>query len=272
MSILITGANGFVGSHLVSFLKQAGFDALTFDGDICDRQMVLNYPINKKIDAVIHLAGVLAGRDRSLFQKINVDGTKNIVDFCQKLNAGRLVFMSSLKVLSAQRNDPYVNSKKAAEKMVAESGCPYIILRPAMIYGPGDNKNISFLLRLIKTLPVAPVFNFRLQPVFVDDAVLAITKCLDLPPNKIINMAGQETISYAGLLEFLKNKGYKIHSLNAPGLFNLLLEIFSYLPFSPLPHWQVATLLADEIFAEYGWLELFKIKPSSLSEGLTKMI
>jgi len=271
MSILITGAQGFVGSRLVSFLKEAGFDVISFDSDICDRQAVLNYPGDKKIDTVIHLAGVLSSRDRSLFQKINVDGTKNVVDLCKKLNVDRLIFMSSLRVLSAQKNDPYVNSKKEAENSVINPGVPYIILRPSIIYGPGDNKNISFLLRLIKTLPMAPVFNFRLQPIFVDDAVCAIVKCLDLPPNQTINMAGRETISYADLLDFLKSKGYKIHTLNTPKLFNFLLKAFSYLPFSPVPHWQIKTLLADEIFEEYGWLELFKLKPTSLAEGLTKM-
>ncbi len=272
MAVLITGAKGFVGSRLVFFLEEAGFDLVYFNGDIADRQAVLSWSSDKKIEAVIHLAAIMGGRDRSLFKKINIDGTGNLIELCKKIKAERLIFMSSLRVLSSEKDDPYVNSKKEAENLVVNSGVPYVILRPSMIYGPGDKKNIGFLLKIVRILPIVPVFNFRMQPLFVDDVAKVITACLNAAPNQIINLAGQEIISYAGLLELLQAKGYKIRAIKAPRLFNFLFRVFSYLPFSPMPNWQVKTLLADEIFEASQWPELLNVKWTSLDEGMIKII
>lgn len=272
MAVLITGAKGFVGSRLVSFLKESGFDLADFAVDITDRQAVLSWSSDKKIEAVIHLAAIMGGRNKSLFKKINIDGTGNIIELCKKIRAGRLIFMSSLRALSSAKDDSYVNSKKEAEKLVINSGLPYAVLRPSMIYGPGDKKNIGFFLKIARTLPLVPVFNFRLQPLFVDDVARVIMACFKAAPNQIINLAGRETVSYADLLELLKVKGYKIRRLNAPRLFNFLLKVFSCLPFSPLPYWQIKTLLADEIFAGSQWPGKFSVKRTSLEEGMAKVI
>ena len=272
MAVLITGARGFVGSRLAFLLRKRGLNFINFDGDITDRPAVLSWSSDKKIETVIHLAAVISSRDKGAFKNVNVFGTANIIGLCQKINAERIVFMSSMRVNSAQANDPYINSKKEAENLIIGSGLPYVILRPSLIYGPGDKKNIGLFLKMAKILPLVPVFDFKMQPIYIDDLVKIIIASIKIAPNQVFNLAGREPVSYAELLELLKTKGLKIRYLNAPRLFNFLLRIFSFLPFSPLSHRQVKTLLADEIFETSPWPELFKLKYTSLDEGLAKII
>jgi len=270
MAILITGSGGFIGSRLSILLKENDYDIVTFQGDITNRNEVLDFQTEQEIETVIHLANVIDKKNTEIFRKVNVEGTKNIVDFCKKNNTGRLIFLSSLKVLSRAGN-PYNESKREAEKIIAASEVPHIILRPSMVYGPGDKKNIGFLLKLAKKLPFMPGFRFRMQLLFIDDLAQIIMKSLDLPSNQVINIAGR-AISYMDILKALKGLGYKFSIINWPDFFKSVLKIVCRLPFSPMPAWQIDSLLADEIFEEYNWRKLFNMEETTLQEGLLKTI
>lgn len=270
MAILITGGTGFVGSALADFFKKNGQESVLLRADIADKKEVLNFKYGKPIETIVHLAGVISSKNNDVFKRVNVDGTRNIAELGKKLQVKRIIFISSLRVLSSF-SDPYINSKREAEKIVVDSGLPYVILRPSIIYGPDDDKNIAFLLRLIKILPVVPIFDFRMQPIFVDDIVLAIARCLCLSASRVMDLAGTEIVSYRDIIGLLEAKGYKIRSVDAPRLFAALLKIFSWLPFSPMPSWQVKTLLSDEIFIRcQGW-SLLDIKTTPFSDGLDKL-
>lgn len=271
MAVLITGGTGFIGSHLISFLRKRGEEVILFQGDISKIEDVENFQPVQKVEALIHLAAVVNQKDKSIFGKVNVEGTKNIIELGRRLQVGRLIFLSSIRVLSSS-GDPYVDSKKEAEKIVVNSGLPYLILRPSMVYGPGDKKNIGFLLKLAKIMPMMPVLNFRMQPIFIDDLIKVIFACLGVSTNQTINIVGPEIITFTDLLAHLKVLGFKFYKLNAPRFFSFLIKIFSFLPFFPLPRWQVKTLLADEIFEEHQWRELFKIKETPFIEGLSKTL
>lgn len=271
MAILITGADGFVGRHLANALEKAGFETEIFAGDICDRENVLNFGLQgKKIEYIFHLAGAVNQKDRAIFDKVNVQGTKNMIELCRMLVPQKLIFMSSLRALSSL-SDPYIDSKKAAEKEIENSGLPYIILRPSMLYGPGDQKNISFLTKLAKKFKILPALNFKMQPIYIEDFMKVAVKTLELPAGEKVNMAGK-TATYLELLEAFKKNGMKFKVINFPSVFSFLIKTFSVLPFSPMPAWQVRTLFSGEIFREYGWREKFNIKEISLEEGVSKII
>jgi nucleoside-diphosphate-sugar epimerase len=270
MAILITGERGFVGSHVTSCLKERGYDVFFLNCDISNREKVLGFVSAKSVEAVIHLAGVSNKKNEKLYQRINVEGTKNIADLCKKMGVGRIVFMSSSRVNSSFSN-PYIDSKREAEKIVVNSGIPYIILRPSIVYGPGDKKNIGFLLKTAKTLSLIPLLKFRLQPLFVGDLAKVVDGCLGLAPSRAINIIGP-TISYEDFLKLFREMGYKFYFFRAPWLLAWLIKIVSRLPFSPMPYWQVQSLLADEVYKGDDWQRIFNIKETSLKDGIVQTV
>lgn len=270
MAILVIGGTGFIGSHLVVSLKKQGHEVILFNGDISKREDIEKFNGQQGISCVIHLAAVINSRDKNLFWKINVEGTKNIIDLSRRLSASRLIFLSSIRAISTIK-DPYTESKRVAEELVAKSGLSYIILRPSLIYGSGDNKNISSLIKLAKQLPIVPVLPFRMQPLFIDDLIKAILACLDLSAGQIINVVGPEIISFKDLWNRLKALGFRFHQVDTPKFFCLLLKLLSFLPFFPLTPWQIKTWLADEVFDDQSWQRILNIEATPFSAGLKKI-
>jgi nucleoside-diphosphate-sugar epimerase len=264
MAVLITGNRGFVGSHLAPFLKEQGYKIIFFEGDVSNKTDVDNFRTGEKIEAVVHLAAAINRKNKEDFYRVNVLGTGNIIDLCRRLNAGRLIFLSTIKVLSSLTN-PYNESKKQAEKLVADSGLPHIILRPSMIYGPGDKSNLGFLLKMAKKMPLMPFFDFKIQPLYVADLVKIIAACLDAPTNKILNITGQEIISMKDILEILKKSDYKFLAIPVP---NFFIKLCAILPFFPMASWQIKSLFSNEIYESSGWEELFGLKATPFNEAI----
>lgn len=271
MAILVTGGTGFIGSRLAEQLKKNGNEVVLFSGDISKKEDTRGFRGDEKVDVLIHLAAVISHKNKKILEGVNINGTNNVIEMGRRLGIKRLIFLSSIRVLS-KSNDPYIDSKRAAEECVVNSGLPYIILRPSMVYGPGDNKNIGFLVKLAKILPIMPVLNFRLQPIFIDDLIKAICACLNLPVNQIINIVGPEVISFEIILNYLKEFGYKFWKINAPAFFSGLIRAISFLPFFPVTSWQTKTLLSDEVYKGDDWQKLLNINTTPFVEGLKSIL
>jgi len=113
-------------------------------------------------DAIVHVAGIVTEHPPdATFQKINVQGTRNVVDEAIRSPVRRFIYMSSL---GADRGSTdYHRSKREAEKIVRSSTLDWTILRPGNVYGPGDEV-ISTILKMIRVLPAVPVVDSGEQP------------------------------------------------------------------------------------------------------------
>jgi len=195
-SVLVTGASGFIGRHLVPALRAAGHDVLERDigdGDIADERTWAAWP---RTDIVVHLAGRLSvpesWADPSGFARVNLVGTVAALGFCQRHGAG-LVFMSSYlygnpSVLPIPETAPVVATNPyALSKKLAESACRFFsdhcgvdvtILRPFNVYGPGQAGDfvIPSIVRLVKEGREIRVRDLRPRRdyVYVTDVVRAI--------------------------------------------------------------------------------------------------
>jgi nucleoside-diphosphate-sugar epimerase len=184
MKTLVTGATGFVGSHLTEALRRRGDEVTALarsaskaaalaplgvrvvPGDLHDRA-ALQRAVEGQ-DLVYHVAGVVAARSEADFMVANRDGTRNLVEALEATGPGRLVLVSSMAAAGPTikgrplRGDEaprpvtaYGRSKLAAEQAVTGSGLRWTIVRPPMVYGPRDLEVLK-VFRLAR-FGVAPV-------------------------------------------------------------------------------------------------------------------
>lgn len=179
MKLAITGATGFVGGRLARLAVARGHQltALTrrprqdergidwIEGSLENRE-----PLRRLVegaDAVIHVAGVVKAFDRAAFEAGNVTGTLQLLAAATAGGVHRFVHVSSL---AAREPDLslYGSSKAKAERLVAQSGLDWAIVRPPAVYGPGDGELLD-LFKAARTglVPLPPAG--RLSIIHADD-------------------------------------------------------------------------------------------------------
>lgn len=194
MHILITGATGFIGRYIIKELakkthklralirptsKLIHFKDIKIElivGDIADYDSVKK--ACEGIDLVYHCAGCVSNKNKNLLESVNIKGTENICRGSLEQGVKRVVYASSVAVVSGNQamlltdELPYAHtniygwSKVEAEKIAVryrEKGLPIAIIRPCAIYGPGEPHLLDLLLKLIsfRLLPVIGKGNHR---------------------------------------------------------------------------------------------------------------
>lgn len=144
-------------------------------------------------DAVFHLAGrahAVAERksDSAAYTRVNVDGTRRVVEWARAAGVRRFVFASSVKAMGEGEGDstlsPYGRSKRDAEEIVLQSGLPEpVVLRLSLVYGPGVEGNLGGMLRAVRMyrFPPPPRVPNRRAMVHVDDVVRALIAAAESP-------------------------------------------------------------------------------------------
>lgn len=181
MTILVTGASGFVGRHLVKELLRRRKKVRCFmrssGGDITDKESLIKAV--KGVRAVVHLVAVIGSADYKLNYKTHVEGAKNLIDACKASNVKRLIVVSTVATL-AKRRSAYGITKAMADELFMKSGLGVTILKPDFIYGV-DGRGFMALVNVIKGRRFVPIIGDgrnRRQPVHVDDVVAAIISSL----------------------------------------------------------------------------------------------
>lgn len=177
--IIITGANGFVGSALAKKLLNSGNDVTCFVRTGSDITLIENksniYFIDynnleeikhslKDKDILIHVAALTRARKWDAFQKINIDLTETLLDVCNESSIKQFIFISSQAAAGPALNESlgkkeedslnpvtmYGKSKSLAEEIIRRNAkIPWTIIRPVSVYGAGD-KDFLKLFKLVK--------------------------------------------------------------------------------------------------------------------------
>ncbi len=289
--ILVTGANGFVGSHLAPRVKREcgqpvralarpkadthSLQDLGFEiarGDVTDLDSLRAAMEN--VSTVIHLVAVPISRGRQTFQAVNVDGTRNVVTAARERGVERLIHLSALGASDDSRY-AYTYSKWLGEEAVRAGGVNFTILRPGIQFGEGD----GFYSALAGLISLAPfVFpspgrgDTVFQPVWVEDVATAIIKSLNEPRTfgQTIEFGGPEHLTYDQMLRTVLQVLHKSrHIVHVPvALMRVPVLLFSVLPYPPVESGQLDLLnlrTATDMDSAERW---FGIRPRALRDGL----
>lgn len=275
MKYFLTGATGFIGKVLARQLVSAGHTVIAVvrdpakagdlaqmgihlrQGDVTDKES-LRAPM-QGVDGVYHVAGwyKVGSRDKTSGQRVNVQGTRNVLELMGELNIPKGVYTSTLAVYSdthgklvdenyrftGKHLSIYDRTKWEAHYEVAEpmmkQGLPLVIVQPGLVYGPGDTSSvratlIQYLQRKLPLLPQRTAFCWAHVEDTANAHLLAMEKGR---PGENYNICGPvhtfiEAIELAEKITGIP--GPRLHA--PPGLMKLSAALMSCIdPFFPLP-------------------------------------
>jgi nucleoside-diphosphate-sugar epimerase len=200
----VTGATGFIGTHLLAQLRREGYvvraltrapqaptgaprvsntiDRITWiHGDLADGCGVDE--LLHGADAVVHCAGAVRGARQSEFDAINVDGTRRVAEAAAAGRVARLLLLSSLAAREPALS-MYASSKRRGEDTLRSVDVPWTVFRPPAVYGPGDKELAPLFGLMLRGFAVVPGHSGRTSLLYVTDLARAVIAWLRAPAQR----------------------------------------------------------------------------------------
>ena len=222
MRVLVTGGTGVVGTSTITALIQRGHvvnlfsrhakrDAERWTHGVHPFQGSVTNPatlagVANECDVVLHLTGIVDESGDATFERVNVQGTSNVLREATRAGVKRFIYVSSLGADVGE--SPYHKSKRKAEALVREFNGEWLILRPGGVFGPGDQQ-MSVLLRMVRSMPAIPVVgggDQTLQPIWHEDLAEALATAVERSDlnGVALDLAGPERTSQNDLIKRLQ--------------------------------------------------------------------
>jgi NADH dehydrogenase len=218
---MVTGAFGYTGKCIARRLLSTGKQVRTLtrhsvrESPFGDRVSVvpLNFQDPRALTQALQGATTLYNTYWIRFQyghstfEAAVENTKSLIRTAQNAGVGRIVHVSVANA-SEESPLPYFRAKALVEKAVISSGISYAIIRPTLIFGPGDIllNNIAWFLRRFPVFPVFGRGDYQLQPVFVEDVARIAVESGRHTENLIMVAAGPEMYTFDKLVRLIADK------------------------------------------------------------------
>jgi uncharacterized protein YbjT (DUF2867 family) len=293
--ILVTGGTGFVGPKIVHRLRAedrpvrclvrdpdrgkdlAAWGCELAQGDVTDPESVRRAA--EGCDVVVHLVAIIQGKPEQ-FERVMVQGLKNVVGAAKEAGVRRFVLMSAVGT-SEQTKDltPYFGAKWRMEQAVKDSGLEHVIFRPSLIFGK-DGGALKTFRRLVRLSPVIPVFgtgNQRIQPIWIENVAEYYAAAIDRPEaaNRTFELGGPDIVTYEQLYDRIKLVlGKRRPKLNVPlGVMRVNAAILEALPGpSPLTRDQLKMIALDNVISNTDAQETFAVELVPLDEQLHRAL
>jgi len=287
-NVFVTGANGFVGQVVVKILsKQYTVWALIRPGSMPRFELNDNVRVvygdltdKKSLEKVIPHKAVVINLAANpyhpkLSYKVNVKGLQNLIEVAIANKTDRFIQMSS-QATKIKKQGVYAKTKNIADNIVKRSGLNYVILKPSLIYGVGERGLFATISKLMKTLPVVPIFGdgkTKINPILVEDVAhyLSLIVKDNQISNKVWELGSKYPITYNKLYNAIAGN-QKVKFIHVPSLVGLtlayLIRFIKHPPISPdnvLGSTQETNCKPNKIISRYRY------SPVEFDEGIKKI-
>jgi NADH dehydrogenase len=234
--VTVFGGSGFIGGQVVQALARAGWrirvavrrpdrafklqtsghvgQILAVRCDATDRAQVEE--ALRGADAAVNLIGVLYEAGRSTFAAEHVQTARNIAEACAAGGVGRLVQVSAIGA-NPERESDYARTKAEAEMAVREVKPDTVIVRPSVVFGPGDDflNRFASMAGFSPALPLIGGGQTKFQPVYVGDVAAAITTTLERADaaGRTYELGGPATMTFEDLLRLVMRETHRPRAL-----------------------------------------------------------
>jgi NADH dehydrogenase len=293
MTVLVTGATGFIGPHVVHALRAreapvralvrehsrgsrlAAWGAELVEGDVTDPDSLRAALAG--VDTVIHLVAIIKG-SRADFERVMAQGTRNLVAAAEEAGVRRFVLASALGLNEHTKDQvPYFAAKWEMERAVKASPVEHVIFRPSFVFGR-DGGVLPTFVRLARFAPVTPIVGpgtQRLQPIWVEDLAEYYARAIDLPEaaGRTFEVGGPDAPTWNEFWERLKRVlGSRRPSLHIPfGVMRVQAALTERLPGAPVTRDQLTMLqLGDNVVTTTDAVETFQLPLVPLDEQLRR--
>ena len=231
--ILITGATGYFGRHLVSRLVAQGERPRCLVRDVklattilpADKVELVQGDTTRSasleaamggVDTVVHAAFITADHKQSAgnnYSITNVQGTANLIRVARQAGVKRIIEISGLGT-KPDKPGSYMQGRYLAEKMLKESGLDWTIIQPSVLFGKGA-PFIKGLTDLIRSSPIVPLIGggkTMFQPIYVEDVVTVVIKVLEEPEHtagKTYTVGGPAYYTFTQMIDALLHSMHK---------------------------------------------------------------
>ncbi len=215
--LLVTGATGFLGQAVMRQLRAAAepvrivarsrrrvkaeWDADIIEGDLLDPAVMARAMAGCR--AVLHLAAVTYAQDAAEYQRVNVEGTRRVLEAAGQQGVARIIFASTW--VADARGGAYAASKQSAEALVFRGAAEPVVVRLSELYsaegGRGMQQLASWMQRH-RWVPVIGTGRYLLAPLHVDDAAAALINAWRVGyPGRVYTVTGPELLTYDEMVD-----------------------------------------------------------------------
>ena len=295
-SITVLGGTGFLGRRIVRHLHDAGFAvriasrhpdrAVMLFPDAGPRLRSVHGDVNEDRSiaaaigdafAVVNAVSLYVERGRNTFQSVHVNAAERVARLARNAGAQRFLHISGIGA-NAQSMSPYIRSRGQGEAAVLRAFPSAMVLRPAVMFGPGDAFLMPLLL-MLRRLPAFPMFGdggTRVQPAHVEDVAEASARVLRAQsPHQIYELAGPRIYTYRTLLRTLaaaaRNKPLL---LPVPFvLWHAIGYVAEFLPSPPITRNQVELMEGDSVAPPgTAGFDVLQIAPRAIEDALPEIL